>query len=140
MRTWTLGVGLLALAVSGLAQGDEAKVAGDLKKLQGTWILPAGENELRWVFEGDTMKARFNDSDFVTKVTINEKASPHPTIDFEIVEGPEDGKGKTAKAIYKLDGDKLTLCVALPDQDSRPNEFRGLENETMLFHLKREAK
>lgn len=130
----------LALAAGSLVRSDEAKVSGDLKKMQGTWILKAGDNDLPWVFEGETMKAKLGDQDYVAKVTVNEKASPHPSIDFEIVEGPEDAKGKIAKGIYKLEDDALTLCVALPDTDSRPNEFKGLQNETMLFPLKREKK
>lgn len=141
MQKWMLGLGVtlsLALAAGSLVRSDEAKVSGDLKKMQGTWILPAGEAKWEWVFEGETMKARFNDDDYVTRVTVNEKSSPHPSIDFEIIEGPEDGKGKTAKGIYKLEDGALTICVALPDTDARPNEFRGLANETMLFHLKRE--
>jgi len=41
-------------------------------------------------------------------------ADPDATIDLAIEEGPEDSKGKTSKALYKLKGDKLTLCVSLP--------------------------
>ena len=141
MRTWMRGLGLacgLALAIGSLVKSDEAKVSGDLKKMQGTWILKAGDNKVPWVFEGDTMKTRFNEEDYVTKVTVNDKASPHPSIDFEIIQGAEDAKGKVAKGIYKLEDDKLIVCVALPDTDSRPNEFKGLQNETMLFSLTRE--
>lgn len=141
MKALMRGVGLtlgLALAVGSFVKSDEAKVAGDLKKMQGTWLLPAGEHTWEWVFDGETMRATFNDDDYVTRVTVNEKSVPHPSIDFEIVEGPEDGKGKTAKGIYKLEDNALTICVALPDTDTRPNEFRGLANETMLFRLKRE--
>jgi uncharacterized protein (TIGR03067 family) len=140
MKTWGRGLGLavgLALAVGSLVRSDDTKVTGDLKKMQGTWVLQAGDNEIPWVFEGDTMKTRFNEDDYVTRVTVNDKASPHPSIDFEILEGAEDAKGKVAKGIYKLEDGKLTVCVALPDTDSRPNEFRGLQNETMLFALSR---
>lgn len=143
MKAWTSTLALafgLALAAGSLVRSDEAKVTGDLKKMQGTWILKAGDNDLPWVFDGETMKAKLADQEYVTKVTVNEKASPHPAIDIEIVEGPEESKGKSVKGIYKLEDDALTLCVALPDIDSRPNEFKGLQNETMLFSLKREKK
>ena len=105
MTAWTRGLGLslgLALAVCSFVKSDETKVTGDLKKLQGTWLLPAGEGNkpLEWVFEGDTMKARFGDTDYVSKVTVNAKAIPQPSIDFEILEGSDEAKGKTAKGIY----------------------------------------
>lgn len=143
MKTWTRGVGLaigLALALGAWVKSDETKLSGDLKKMQGTWVLKAGDNEVPWVFEGDTMKTRFHEDDFVTRVTVNDKASPHPSIDFEILEGSEDAKGKVAKGIYKLEDDTLLVCIALPDTDSRPNEFKGLQNETMLFRLSRPKK
>ena len=141
MKAWTqrvvLAVGVIVAAGAPL-KSDEAQVSGDLKRMQGTWIFKAGDNEVPWTFEGDRMRTRFHEDDYVTRVTVNDKASPHPTIDFEILEGAEDAKGKVAKGIYKLEGDMLTVCVALPDIDSRPNEFKGLQNETMLFALSRQ--
>ena len=132
----SLAVGLV-LAAGASLKSDEAQTSGDLKRMQGTWILKAGDNEVPWTFDGDRMRTRFHDDDYVTRVTVNDKASPHPTIDFEILEGAEEAKGKVAKGIYRLEDDMLTVCVALPDTDSRPNEFKGLENETMLFALSR---
>ncbi len=147
MTAWTRALGFslgMALLFCSFVKSDEKKVTGDLKKMQGTWLLPAGEGKsLEWVFDGDTMRAKFGDTDYVSKVTVNEKAVPQSAIDFEILEGSDEAKGKIAKAIYKFeDNDEtLTICVALPDQDdNRPNEFRGLENLTMLFKLKKDKK
>ena len=58
-------------------------------------------------------------------------------LDLIIDEGPEDAKGKTSKCIYKLDGEKLILCVSLPGKD-RPKEFEQSEGESFLFELKKE--
>jgi uncharacterized protein (TIGR03067 family) len=77
--------------------------------------------------------------DYTCKVTIDAKAKPHPSADFAIEEGPEDSKGKTSKCIYKLDGEKLTLCVSLPGKD-RPKEFAQTEDEAYLFELKKQKK
>ncbi len=51
--------------------------------------------------------------------------------------GPEYERGKTRRAIYKLDGDTLTVCVNGPDLE-RPTEFKSPEGtQVMLLTLKR---
>ena len=75
--------------------------------------------------------------DFTCKVKIDSKAKPHATIDLLIDEGPEDAERKTSMGIYKLDGEKLTLCVSHPGKD-RPQEFEQTEGESHLFELKKE--
>ncbi len=65
------------------------------------------------------------------------RPSPIATVNFIIDDGPEEAKGKTAQSVYKLDGDKLTLCVSLPGKD-RPKEFEQTEGEAFLFKLKKE--
>jgi hypothetical protein len=55
--------------------------------------------------------------------------------------GPEEVKGKTAKAIYALDGDDLTWCVAEPGSGERPEKLATKEGvKHMLVKLKREKK
>jgi uncharacterized protein (TIGR03067 family) len=84
------------------------------------------------------MKASVHGMDHTTKVDLNAKANPHPTIDIEIVDGPDEVKGKKSLGIYKLDGDKLTVCVGMPGLDKRPSEFKTVEDEAFLFDLKRD--
>ena len=104
--------------------------------MKGTWVSARRMIDSKWTFEGETLKATVNGLDYTCKVKLDPKAKP-ATIDFIIDEGPEDAKGKTSKCIYKLDGEKLTLCVSLPGKD-RPKEFEQTEGESFLFELKKE--
>src|SRR4051794_30295760 len=69
---------LVALgAVSGL-RADDAKPEGDLKKMQGTWVRDGGDGpEVKWVIEGDTLKAKVGDQDYTCKLTLDPKATPN---------------------------------------------------------------
>ncbi|HEV3167453.1 MAG TPA: TIGR03067 domain-containing protein [Isosphaeraceae bacterium] len=129
---------VVAFAAATAVRGDDKEVKGDLKKLQGAWVYtnPGGE-ETRWVFEGDMLKSTVNANQYVSKITLDADGKPHPTADFKITEAPDDSAGQTALGIYKLEGDSFTLCVALPGRTARPTEFKRVEDETLLFELKR---
>ena len=121
-----------------LRADDAAKVTGDLKKMQGTWIAAEDNGpDVRWVVEGDNLKASINGQDFTCKLTLDEKATP-ATADIAISEGPGDTPGKTSKAIYKFDGEKFAICVALPGADTRPAKFETVEGESFVFAMKKE--
>jgi uncharacterized protein (TIGR03067 family) len=138
-----VGVALaMALAVGFTAgsslpvRGDDAEaVSGDLKAMQGKWTTENEESS--WVFDGEKMKANVNGQEYLCKVSLNAKATPYPTVDFAINEGPGDTKGLMALGIYKLDGDSLTICVAIPGNNPRPTELKAVEDESHLFKLKR---
>src|SRR5262249_4252192 len=119
---------------------DNASSPEALKALQGIWV-PADDQGIdsKWTFEGDVLKATVNGTDYTCKVKIDPAAKPHATIDLAIEEGPEDSKGKDSKGLFKLQGDKLTLCVSLPGKD-RPKAFETAEGESHLFALKKEKK
>ncbi len=137
-----MGMALAAAIVTGSgARGEDEKTAlsGDLKRLQGTWVSTADNSqESRWVFEGKKVKSTAGGRDYVCQVTLDPKATPHKTIDFLVTEGADDSAGKTSRGIYKLEGDKLTICVADPGEGSRPAQFKAVEEEIYLFDLKRE--
>ena len=138
-----LGIALAAAIVTGSGvRGEDEKTAlsGDLKTLQGTWVSTADNaQESRWVFEGKKVNTTAGGRDYVCEVTLDPKATPHPTIDFLVTEGADDSAGKTSRGIYKLEGDKLTICVTVPGEGSRPAEFKAVEEESYLFDLKRET-
>lgn len=106
--------------------------------MKGTWVAAEDEGiDSKWTFDGEMLKASVNGIDYKCKIKLDPKAKPHATADFVIDDGPEEAKGQTAKCLYKIDGDKLTLCVSMPGKD-RPKEFEQAEGEVFLFKLKKE--
>lgn len=132
---------LLALFVASpalLLRAEDAKVSGDLKKVQGAWTFTGEQGEENQLtFEGAELKATVGGQMYVSKVSFDSKAEPLPAVDFKITIGPEDQAGLTVLGIYKLEGEKLTLCVAIPGQSERPKEYKRIDNETILMELKR---
>ncbi len=130
---------LAAFTAPGLVTADDEKVTGDLKKMQGTWVN-AGDDGIdhHWVIKGDTVKVSANGLEYTCTIAVDDRANPLPTADFTIKLGPDDSAGKTARGIYKFDGDRLIFCVALPSADGRPDEFKTVEKESYLIQLKPE--
>jgi uncharacterized protein (TIGR03067 family) len=128
---------LMLVGGTARASGDEKKVAEVLKSIKGTWVSDADGLDSKWTFDGESLKASVNGSDYTCKVKFDPEAKPHATFDLTIDDGPEDAKGKISKAIYKLDGEKLTLCVSLPGKD-RPKAFEQAPDEAYLFELKKQ--
>jgi uncharacterized protein (TIGR03067 family) len=129
----------LALLVGATSQalGDDKPQSELLKPFQGTWATDGDGLDAKWTFDGEKLKATVNGTDYSCKVKIDTEAKPNPTMDLTIEEGPEEAKGKISKAIYKLDGEKLTLCVSVPGKD-RPKEFAQVEDESYLFAMKKQ--
>jgi uncharacterized protein (TIGR03067 family) len=150
MLVLAVGALLATIGLAALVVADEAADKKDKEKLQGTWNAVSGEKEGKddpeakehaLVFEGDKFSVKRGDKVFV-RGTFKIDASKSPkTMDIEISEGPDDVKGKTAKAIYALDGDELTWCVAEPGSGERPEKLATKEGvKQMLVKLKREKK
>src|SRR5262249_23661788 len=108
--------------------------AAELKKFAGSWTVTGHEHggaktpakklaSLALTIDG--AKTTFKDGDEVreaSKVVALDPSAKPATLDFEITSG--DDKGKVVTAIYKFDGDKLTVCFAEPGKD-RPKGFAG---------------
>jgi uncharacterized protein (TIGR03067 family) len=143
-RPAVLGSALLLLAAvwSGLnanrAAADEKAPAAS-KPFIGIWVADGDGIDSKWTFEAETFKASVQGTDYSGKVKFEIGAKPHSTVDLMIDDGPDESKGKTSKCIFKLDGDKLKLCVSLPGKD-RPKEFEQVDGEAYLFELKKEKK
>jgi uncharacterized protein (TIGR03067 family) len=130
----------IAWANAARSPGDEAAESAALKAIQGTWVTAENSDlDAKWVFKGEKLTASVNGTDYEGKVKVDDKAKPHATLDIELTEGPEDAKGKIAKAVYKLEGEKLIVAVSHPGGD-RPKDFEPKPDEVYVFELKKEKK
>ena len=118
--TLAIGAGLNLGLQPATAWGDEKSQSDLLKPFQGTWASSGEGIDATWTFDGEKVKATVAGMDYTCKVKLDASAKPHPTIDLLIDDGPEEAKGKTSKGLYKLDGEKLTLCVSAPGEVTAP--------------------
>lgn len=122
------------LVLSLLVFADAAVDATALKKFEGKWVAIDGEHGgektskkdlLSWALDVTGAKwttrdgTDVKDEMVVTKVDAKEKPA---AIDLKITSDMD--REKVLKAIWKLEGDRLTLCIAEPGKD-RPKEFAG---------------
>ncbi len=121
------------------ARADEKAATPAQKVLLGTWVADGDGIDSKWVFDAEMLKASVQGIDYTCKYKVDTDAKPHPTVDLTIDDGPDESKGKISKCIYKLDGEKLKLCVSLPGKD-RPKDFEQVDGEAYLFELKKEKK
>jgi uncharacterized protein (TIGR03067 family) len=90
------------------------------------------ESSGKWTFNGSVLTMRADDGpDVEFQYELRPGKSP-PQID--LYANAKAGK-LTLKGIYKLDGDKLVLCVVAASQD-RPTEFKTTkDNGAVMFTL-----
>jgi uncharacterized protein (TIGR03067 family) len=125
MRIQHLAAALLLLVCS-FSFADE-KADKEIAKLTGEWkvesatfdgnAVPAQQSDLMgFTIEGKKIVAKANPNDPAT-LTIDPLATP-------AVMDTTDAKGTVNPGIYKLEGEKLTICSAWPG-DPRPAAFES---------------
>lgn len=144
-----------SMVIAAGAQTDKkTTVKKELKKLAGTWEVVSVESNgrkgaegeltgLAYVFEADGKWKLQKDGENQAEGTYTiDPAKEPPTIDYKIVSSiSEESKGKSSLGIYKLDGDKLTVCRTWPDNEQRPTEFvAGEESKCILTVFTRKKK
>jgi uncharacterized protein (TIGR03067 family) len=137
-RAWiAMTLAALLVPIAGLHAGDDKekdKVEAELKKLKGKWTSPSGNGgKVTYTFDGKKLKLVAPSRTYEMEVTLDPETKPEKTIDFKIVEGPEDAKGNTSKGIYKFDGEKFVFCFA--PQGDRPTKFEMEGYEKILTTL-----
>lgn len=127
-------IGLTALAVvlmlgADLPRKPDAK--DDRAKLQGEWAMvsleingePVDEVQVkaaRLVVNGEDYTPVY-DSKVISETISLDPATTPKAIDFTYTAGPR--KGETVKGIYKLEGDRYTMCRPILAESDRPTQF-----------------
>jgi uncharacterized protein (TIGR03067 family) len=119
----------------------------DREKLQGTWSIASLEvnqetipveklEAARLIVAGERYSFTLGEMRLELKHKVDEGKSPKE-LDLTVAEGPE--KGKTFRAIYKLEEDRLTICRHVQPEMERPKEFATRpESGLMLIVWKKE--
>jgi uncharacterized protein (TIGR03067 family) len=124
---------------------ETASSSDDLKQLQGTWRLAAGEANGETInsdnlaavtvtVKDDTYEVAGGDNSHRGTFSVDPSKSPK-----EMNVRPADGNdaGKTIRAIYELDGDTFRACYGEGDGE-RPTAFKtGPDGGSMLVTYKR---
>ena len=120
----------VAILLIGSGLRGQDKQASDLDRFQGTWVpssavfdgLEAPADLLKdrlWVIAG-TQLSELNKDRRESRATLTLDAAKKPSaLDVTYTEGA--AKGQIGRSIYKIEGDVLTVCMALPGE--RPTEF-----------------
>jgi uncharacterized protein (TIGR03067 family) len=126
----------LILGAAPVLKAADEKVEGDLKKMQGKWVVKAQDGDHTYTFEGKTLKVVAPSRTYVTTVKLDEKAKPEKILDVHIDEAPEDAKGKDSLGIYKFEGDdKLVWCFR--PEGARPDKFEMIGFEQIIVEMNR---
>ncbi len=120
--------------------GSEDSAKKDQQLIQGTWVGTAAgmDTEITMTISGSNFDMKTTDSTVWYKGTfvLNEKVTPKQA-DFKINEcNIEQYVGTTAKGIYKIENDTLTIAANEPGAEARPTDFVANE-QIQVFTLKR---
>jgi uncharacterized protein (TIGR03067 family) len=102
----------------------------DLKRLKGVMVIE-GDKKTGW---SDEMGKKENVQE--TTIKLDPTAKPK-TVDKVVTKGI--GKGETLLGIYKLDGDQLTICLAVGGKE-RPKEFATTTNGNAMVVVYKRVK
>jgi uncharacterized protein (TIGR03067 family) len=138
-------VGLASCLIAAIALAAPAALAeDDARLLAGTWKpkeASLGDNKIdqavldtvSLVYEGDKYTLTIGDK--VEKGTFKLDAKKSPAaMDIFPTEG--DNNGKTFLAVYKIDGDSLTVCYSLTPT-VRPDDFEANSNSLIVVKYER---
>jgi uncharacterized protein (TIGR03067 family) len=146
-RDMKLATGLLLFCVIGTIAADDPKKTDDADAFKGAWktvsvtergqpVPPEIAKKIKFRFDGKNYVNTLDDMVEEGGYTIDASKTPR-TIDFDIKTG--DDKGKKQLGIYKFDGDKITIVVAMAGSNDRPTTFKSEAGSDLVeFVLERE--
>ena len=126
-----LAAAMVAAFTASALAADKA-VDGEIAKWQGTWKAVSMEHDGKLTppeklkpikLTVDGAKYHFQNGDFNERGTYKFDPAQEPkALDIVVGEGPD--KGKVYLVIYKLEGDRLTICLESANKN-RPKQFTG---------------
>jgi uncharacterized protein (TIGR03067 family) len=138
--TFLAGPLLLACAYAASPTG------GDLERLQGDWVLESVEINgkavaidalkidkkplaPRLTVKGERYTLYLADKPFAMTCQLDPKHTPKQ-ITLTVLEGSD--KGKAFRGIYKLEGNRFTICRVLDSTQPRPTAFATTPNSGLI--------
>jgi uncharacterized protein (TIGR03067 family) len=145
MITKVLAVALLfgAWTLAAMGGGDDAKK--ELDKLQGVWKLEEGKirdyRDEFFIIKDDCIIDKIDAKvidEFRVKI-VNPTKNPK---EIDLIPLKDPNKGIACPAIYKVEGNKLTICVRFEPGSKRPTDFTSNQTNRniILIMVKVEAK
>jgi uncharacterized protein (TIGR03067 family) len=139
---------LIVLTAPLLLAADTDDVQKELKALQGKWktvameaagkSFPKDEIPAFTFVIGDEGKStgKTPEGEFRFTISVNPKKNPK-TIDNLHESGEQEGKRQYG--IYKLEGDKFTVCISRPgaEEGDRPKDFTTKDSTNVLYVFER---
>jgi uncharacterized protein (TIGR03067 family) len=122
----------LGLLLANAATGGDTK--GELAKLQGKWTADKAGKKIELKFDKDKFTISFEGKAFAGTFKIDPSKTPKhmdltiTEVDPTVTEG-QKFVGKTALAIYAMDGDSLKWVASEPGKEDRPSAFPDKEGE-----------
>jgi uncharacterized protein (TIGR03067 family) len=143
MGGFGLALGLLAANMGpgvtvAHVEGQELKIEGDLKTMQGQWISKDGQGmESIWTFKAEHVSLKTPTRAYEMSIKLNSKGEPEKHIDFDVATDSPNAKGYKAQGIYKFTPEG-TLKICFSDGESgRPKEFKTDFGKSFAFDLKK---
>jgi uncharacterized protein (TIGR03067 family) len=141
-----LALVVLTAPLSLTAADDD--VRKELGALKGTWKTVAAEAAgtpvpkdalppFTWIIAADGKStARLPQGDFPVTITVDPTKNPKCLVNLH---QSGNDKGKRQYGVYKLEGDRLTICVTPPgaDENTRPKDFATKGTPYVLIVMER---
>lgn len=139
---------VLGLGSATVSRGDDpADAKEELAKLQGVWVFESQTvggkgstkeqlDPMRIAIKGGTLTRGSGAISIASKMTIDPSKKPKA---IDLVTGLPGGGSETARGIYELSGDALTICYDNTGKE-RPKEFKSAEGSTVVLSVLKRQK
>jgi uncharacterized protein (TIGR03067 family) len=125
---WTCAL----LLISSVADAGSARVEREQRMLKGAWIADYQGKKIELSFDKEAFTITFSFGkdkfDFQGTYTVDPSKKPKQ-MDMKVTKGPNGLEGKTALAVYDLDGETLKWYANEPGKDDRPSAFPDKEGD-----------